>query len=223
MKEGDILTSLLAELNTLFRYVYPGLVLVGFIVWRSYPNFNNWPHDGGFYFLSVIGILILGIVFHPFYRALYYDKIIRNIERCRCIKGYPQYKFHASVLDELKIEGVVFTAGGEKELKSKQVANAIHVNVVTAAPPEFTTSISRFNSAVHVLFMSSLLSLIMLLIDVFCHNYFPWIFIWLGAFILLFIAGLFLDKQADLRETMYLIEHKDRYKEILKKYSPYAS
>lgn len=222
MKEGDILTSLLAELNTLFRYVYPGLVLVGFIIWRSYSYYSKWSHNGVFYFLAVVGILVIGILFHPFYRVLY-DNIIRRIERwCKCM--YPQYRFHKSVLDELKKEGAGISDEVYKKLKSMQVATAIHANIITAAPLHFTTSFSRFNSTVHVLFMSSLLSLIILFIDVpYYHNCYPWLFIWFGAFVLLFIAGLFLDKQADLRETMYLVKNKDEYKEILRKYIPYAS
>jgi len=191
--------------NTYVRSVYPGLVLVGFWYWRHNEVLSN-----GLFVSYGIAVLISGIFFYALYRGVLYFPIARYIEKWTV--GIRQYDFHLKTAKELE---------APDKVKTLPMAHAFYANFLGRnAPTEFRNELSRLNALVHVLFMTAFLCIIFCVYDVIAFGFNPpWILVWPLAFFLLFVGGVVFDRwQADLRETIFLEENKDKYTESLRDY-----
>jgi len=204
MEEGNIIRLLPVDWNTLVRNIYPGLVLASFLYWR---HDEAWSSSVSFFF--GILALILGIPFYAFYRGVLYYPIIRYIEKWTV--GIPQYEFHLSIAEELN---------SPQKIKTLEIANVCYSHLLmTKASSDFRASNSVFNALVHVLFMTAIFCLIAFGHDLmFLGFQTPWVWLWPLACIILFGGGITFDRQADLRETMFLQQNREEYKRILRTY-----
>ena len=123
------------------RVVYPGLLVWVFIYWR-YSEASFLIQD---YAFSIPFSLIVGIFIYALYRGIVYYPVIRWIEDRT--GGVPQFKFYRSVADQLNAP--------KKYKKMKWAAACANKVLVTQAPTEFSAGLYRFNSFVHVPFLTS--------------------------------------------------------------------
>jgi hypothetical protein len=206
VNEAHPIKPLSVDLSNFIRIVYPGILVTAFIYWR-----HSKALDDNLGVLLVMMPLILGIIFYAFYRGVLHD-IVRYIQAKTV--GIPQYKFHLSVADKLR---------APQELKSMQVASACLSNVLMKkASPEFRFQNRLQNSFSHALFMTAFLLFAFFLHDIIALLFFgfelSWIWLWLFVFILIFGVGIRLDRQADLREDLFLRQNQAEYEEVLSTY-----
>lgn len=194
----------LIDLGNFIRIIYPGVLLATFIYWHHSEAFGN-----NLSFIFGIMALIFGVGFYALYRGALYYPIVRNIEAK--IIGIPQYEFHLSVAEKLK---------APQKVKTIAVASACLSNVLmTKASPEFRAQNTLFNSFVHALFLTAFLCFFFFLHDIALLGFkLLWVWLWPLASILFFGAGIGFDKQADLRETLFLQQNRGEYEKVLYTY-----
>lgn len=184
------------NLNMFGRIVFPGVAIILFLFWKQ-----GWPL---FLEPGLFGFFI-GLIVYPFYRATYFLLMRWLLSKTFKI---PQYDFHNSLVDSLQLS---------PKLKTIWKASACASNVLQKkAPDNFLKELAIFNMFVHILYMTSLLS-----IGAIVYSLYPLqaqeVVLWLIVFLVTSIAGLLLDHfQADPRETLFLKQYQKDYEEALK-------
>ena len=203
-------------LSFLFRYLYPGILLILFFWWR----YGEFISNSKLFFILKINatnttqlILVFGLVsftsgaiVYFIHRALFHPIVI-------CIEkntiGIPQYEFHKSVADELEAPPWA--------MKIKIVQGCINEVLKRKASSEDRIERWFFNSSVHFLLMTSLLCLFTFLHDIlFLGIQAHLVYLWLVPFIFFLVVGIATDYfWADERETSFLRRYREEYKEVL--------
>ncbi|MCK9593682.1 MAG: hypothetical protein M0Q91_16905 [Methanoregula sp.] len=201
------------DLNDFLRNIYPGLIITLFIFLQFQYKLRHFFGKEPIYiflFFSIF-VIISGYFFTGIYRAFIYFIIIRFIEQE--FGFFPQSKFHLYLVNKLKIKN--------KEIETKLNSFSFISACVASILSRDNThgEVIRFNSHVHLIFMSSFLTLIIGIIYTFFYDYNPdFTLLFIILFFISFIAGILTDYQADLREILILKENEVFYSENLQKY-----
>ena len=194
--------------NMLLRNLCPGFIVLAFLFWRYSEFFLELPKS----IPTMVAVLIFGFIFYVIYRTLFFDLILRPIET-HMLKIVPQYHgFHFAVIDEL-IKDKTLPSELINKIKKKGKDFRLVMNILAVLldndKTNFRNQITIHNSTVHLLFMSSLLSLLFLLHDLFMLQNITFLFPVL--FVLLMICGFLLDNWANHREELFLLDNKADY------------
>lgn len=198
------------DLSEFVRIVYAGLLVGAFICWR-YPEVNQWLEDYAVEnpFPLLVGILIfslvVGILIYAIYRGFFYYPLVRCIEDKT--HGIPQFEFYRSVANQLNAP--------KKCKKMKWAAACANKVLVIKAPTDFRAGLYRFNSFVHVPFLTSFVVFLAFLHDL-IRGFECW-WVWLIISFGFFIVGFFFDRcQSDPSEAAFLVQHRKEYEEFIR-------
>ncbi|VVB71936.1 Uncharacterised protein [uncultured archaeon] len=203
-----MIQTLPLDLSTFLRSICPGILIMVFLFWRKGAEISSYSATNviPLMVLFSLGIIISGFSFYGFYRAIFYYPLIRYLEKLTV--GIPQYEFHLSILRDLD---------APPKARTLAICHAIYPNII--AKTDNRNHFYIFNSYVHLVFMSSILSLFFSICDfMFLGIQSPWILRWFLLFIILLLLGINIDHHSDLRETMFLVENKKVYKKTLQDY-----
>ncbi len=220
-------STVINDLNTLLRNIYPGFILALYFLYR----WANPQDNPTFIFLATIIIFSAGTLIYPLYK-LYYDWFIRYVQIKR--GDFPEYRLYRLIIDELQSNELKDSKDVIRtKLYDKHQAIAIYANFITEEGINgFKNEATRFGSYVHVILITGFLSFLIFLMEIVLpalgmlkmnilvrlitehpKNFsFLWLLISLVIAFLMTFLGIVAGNQSDLRETIFLSQHRDKFR-----------
>ena len=216
----DVIKPPIIDLDTFNRTIYPGVLAAGFAYWRHQKSLPVIFGGLDPVVIFAIIVIILGIAIYILYRGLFYEPLMKALEKF-ARRTSPLLRYH---------EGIIQTIGQDVRgiLRDIETANACASYVITTKHQEYVRSAyGKFNSYVHLLFLSSFIFLLFAMHD-FCSGQFiqfadKWICYWAIWFVLSMVflcGGLRMDKQADTYTVVlvqaYEYEYMNRLRSLVR-------
>jgi hypothetical protein len=205
------------SLNDFIRNIYPGLIIASFLFyWKPMVRTIIGQDQVSISLFFLVLVIISGFLFMGLYRGVFVF-LLRFVEKN--FGYFPQYNFHKQVMKEQLTQKQIYPEI-QKEIQPKLE----DLNLISACATRiliekdkgiFRNELAFGNGQVHLIYSALIFSVFGMIFSIFAFGIGVFALIFMMLSIFLFFGGIKFNHLMDMRETLFLIEKKEDYSNLL--------